>query len=139
MKTSATVLLSLIESHCIPILMYACECVVWNKSMINSMEHAYNQAYNKIFKTYDVIIVNRCKYHMGYLPVELKYVSKKINFLSCLNKSPIIVIRILKKMDNDFDKLSDIYSLGGEASLKDDLWNYEYFVRNSLPDEVLDN
>ena len=51
---------SLIETHCISILLYGWESLVYNKSMLATYENAYQQAYMKLLKTFDKNIIFEC-------------------------------------------------------------------------------
>ena len=104
-KTSPLVLSSLIETQCVPILLYARECFLWKQSMYASIENAYSQAFMKIFNTFDKKIVLQCEYFMGVLPIELKLVLKQLKFLFDLKYINNSVIFILHKNSLDYSNL----------------------------------
>jgi len=81
-QSSPTVLLSIIEAQCNPILLYASECLNWKKSMFNYLDNSFRQAYFKIFNTFDKNVVNQCMFFMGQLPIELSIIKRKIQFLT---------------------------------------------------------
>jgi hypothetical protein len=105
LNTSPTVLCSLIESFCVSVLLYAAESIVWNKEMLKSFESAYSHAFMKIFKTFDITVVKQCQFYMGYLPIELKIVSKKITFLTKMLKSNIFILKYLCNVNNELMEL----------------------------------
>ena len=112
LKTSPVVLTSLIESYCVPIMLYSSESICWTKAMFNSCEHAYSLAFMKIFKTFDKNVVQQCQYFMGQMPFELKIVSKQINFLINLQNSPNNICRILSHdIDQDCASLCKLYNI----------------------------
>ena len=78
--SSPQVVLSLVESYCVPVLLYGLESVELPKSVIRSIENAYFQVYNKLFHTFDRDVVKQCQFYLNYLPAELKLVSRKLNF-----------------------------------------------------------
>ena len=80
--SSPSVVLSLVESFCVPVLLYGLECVNLTAACIRSIENAYSQVYSKIFNTYNKDIIEQCKFFMGQLPAALKIVNKKCNFLA---------------------------------------------------------
>ena len=44
-NSSPAIILSLIEAQCVPILLYASECIGWKKSLIESLENTLYQTY----------------------------------------------------------------------------------------------
>lgn len=80
--SSPDVVLSLIESNCVPVLLYGLECVELNNSLLRSIENAYSQVFSKLFHTFDRSVIKQCQFYMGYLPAELKIANRKMNFLS---------------------------------------------------------
>ena len=83
-QSSPVVLCSLINSYCTPILLYALETLCLNNKILNSLENAYNQAFFKIFSTYDKDVISQCQYYMGYLPIRLTSDIRKLTFLTRL-------------------------------------------------------
>ena len=51
-NSSPHLICSLFQSYCVPILLYAAECLTSNNSMFNNIEHVYLQAFIKIFHTF---------------------------------------------------------------------------------------
>ena len=80
--SSPDVVLSLVESNCVPVLLYGLECVELNNSLLRSIENAYSQVFSKLFHTFDRSVIKQCQFYMGYLPAELKIANRKMNFLS---------------------------------------------------------
>jgi hypothetical protein len=78
--SSPVVLCSLINSYCIPILLYALETLRLSNKLLKSFENAYNQAFFKIFSTYDKNVVSHCQFYMGYLPIRLILDIRKLTF-----------------------------------------------------------
>ena len=69
MKSSPLVLMSLINSFCLPILLYSMEAVYLNKRDVTKLDSAYSQSFSKIFNTWDTNVVNQCQYFMSSLYV----------------------------------------------------------------------
>jgi len=110
-NSSPAIILSLIEAQCVPILLYASECIVWKKSLIESLENTLCQAYFKIFRTFDKSIAYQCMYFMGQLPLEFKIAQRKINFLSNLKKTSSQSMCSILKNDNELKELMMKYKL----------------------------
>ena len=81
-KSSPVVLCSLINSYCTPILLYALETLCLSNKLINSIEIAYNQAFFKVFSTFDKDVVSQCQFYMGYLPLRTILDIRKLSFLT---------------------------------------------------------
>ena len=101
--------------------------------MINSCEHAYSLAFIKIFKTFDKAVVQQCQYFMGQLPLELKIVSRQLNFLMSLHKSPNNLCKILSHYhDQECTNLCKNYKIDipchllTKSALKNGLWKFFY-------------
>ena len=58
--SSPRVVITLVESHCMPILLYGLESIVLNKSMIRSIENAYSQIFSKIFHSFERNTIKQC-------------------------------------------------------------------------------
>jgi len=84
---SPSVVISLVESYCVPILLYSLDCVELSKSMLQSLENAYSQVYSKIFHTFNKTIIKQCQFYLGQMPIELKIASRRINFLKKISIS----------------------------------------------------
>ena len=102
LNTSPVLLCSLINSFCVPILMYGLESVIINTKTKNSLENAYSQAFMKIFKTFDKNIISICQFNMGYLPIELQLVLKQLKFLIGVKKSGNATCNFLATLHNDW-------------------------------------
>lgn len=87
LNTSPVTLCSLIDHCCLPILLYASESIPWNKSLMQSIENAYSQAFFKIFHASDTHTLKCCQFYMGCLPIELRIMQKKLKFLSAIKDS----------------------------------------------------
>ena len=55
------VTLQLIQSKCVPALLYGLDVCLLNKSDINSLDFAVNQFFMKLFCTSDINIVSECQ------------------------------------------------------------------------------
>jgi len=84
-KDNITVILSLIASFCTPILLYALEAVILNKSETQRLDNPFNMVFNKLFGTFDKSIIKSCQYHCGYLPFSLLHDLKYLRFARKLN------------------------------------------------------
>jgi len=60
---------------------------------------------------------------MRQLPIELKIALRRVNFLSKLKNSGNIILRTLRKLDTDTDKLCVKYGFGVDRN-KDKAWKF---------------
>jgi len=125
LQTSPTVLCSLIDSYCTPVLLYALESLNWNNKLLNSLENAYSQAYFKIFSTYDKNVIAECHLYMGYLPIPFVLDVRKLNFLTrfmATNKNSVLT----SIHDDEYILLCNKYGIPVDGKLT----NFKYFVWN---------
>ena len=131
LKTSPLVLISLINSYCVPNLLYCAESFWWSKSMLNSCENAYALAFMKVFRSYDKKIIEQCQYYMGKLPLELQIIQRQINFFANVNKSVHNNNCKLISINNDeYVNLCNTYKLSltagifSKSRVKHELWSF---------------
>ena len=111
LNTSLDVLCSLIESQCVPILLFAAESLKWSNKTLKSIENAYNQVFFKIFQTFDKELVKQCQYNLGYLPMRLLLDVRKLNFLTKLNNmSHYVMHKLVSKTDDEYLDLCQKYN-----------------------------
>jgi len=127
---SPTLLCSLIDHCCLPSLLYATECFLWNSSMFKSMDYTYNQAFSKLFKTNDTKIIKRCQFHMGCLPMELRIVNKKFNFLNKNRNSSNLLMLSASQDDPDLKEILIEYNLNSYAKNSLTLTLWKHFEHN---------
>jgi len=82
-----SVILSLFQSFCVPILFYSLEALWLNKSQRNSIDFVYNNIFVKIFNVQDSQSISLCQLYMGYLPASYLLDLKTLNFHYSLVKN----------------------------------------------------
>ena len=100
MHTSAELLCALINAQCVPILFYASEVLSWKAKDVRSMTFAYNQAFFKIFRTFDPKVVRECQFYMRILPFDLLLDLRRLNFLDnvdnvCFNRNNDVDLAVI--------------------------------------------
>ena len=83
-----SVILSLFNSFCVPVLLYGLEAFNLNKSCRNSLDFAFHSLFAKIFKTNDANTISTCQYYCGYLPASQLLDLKIINFFNGIAAMP---------------------------------------------------
>ena len=94
-KDNKAVSLNLIASMALPILTYALEALVLNKSELLALNHPWERSFEKVFHTFNKDIVKQCQQYMGYLPVHSYYYMKSFTFLKNLEASPNQFLRMI--------------------------------------------
>lgn len=84
--SSPVVIISLVESYCLPILLYGLEGLSLNKSLTEQLDAAYSQLYTKLFKTFDKTSIYLCQYYLNKIPLKYIINNRKINFLISVSK-----------------------------------------------------
>ena len=69
------------------ILLYASEVLSWNAKKVRSMSFVYNQAFFKIFKTFDPVVIRNCQFYMNILPFDLLLDLRRLHFLDNVNNA----------------------------------------------------
>ena len=77
---SAETILQLLQSKCMPVLLYGLKAFPSNSSDYTSLEHPVTMAFMKVFKTNSVTIVNECQDAFGFDTVRRQIIKRKIIF-----------------------------------------------------------
>jgi len=77
-------ILSVAATNCLPILLYGLEACLLTKVQLKSLEYAYNAVFVKLFKTFDIGIINSCQYYTGFLSADHALSSARLRFQSFL-------------------------------------------------------
>jgi len=101
--------------------------------MFKSFEHAYSQAFMKLFRTSDINVVKQCQFYCGCLPIELKIIYRKFNFHRNLLKSSNYLCRFINnlKVDNELHNICLKYNstaVSTQNNIKQCLWNYFFLT-----------
>ena len=81
-----SVVLSLFQSVCTPILIYGLNALSLKTSEINSLTFAFNNLFHKFFKTSNKNTIEQCQYFCGVWPFFALYEFHRFNFLACMFK-----------------------------------------------------
>jgi len=69
-NTSPEVLCSLVQSFCLPVILYGAEALNYSAKLLNGLEKSYSLAFSKIFKTFDKTIILNCQFFIETLPIK---------------------------------------------------------------------
>ena len=89
-----TVAISLCNSYCVPMLLYAVEAMHLTKTEKLRLSSPFNRLFSKLFKSFDRSVVQQCQYYMSCLPLDYVIDLRHCKFLFKL-----------QSIDNNFIKL----------------------------------
>ena len=108
-------ILSLIDTFCIPVLFYGLEVLSLSKSDRSklTLEFAYSTVFHKLFQVKDKENINLCQYYTGCLPVSCRLDLRKLNFLRGLNDMKDSLPCILSELitSDEYCKLMNCYDI----------------------------
>ena len=78
---SISILLKLIFCQAVPKLIYGVSATGLSKSDMKSFEYAYNRIFNKIFKSFDKVVISNCQIFCNYLNFECLYELHRLRFV----------------------------------------------------------
>ena len=78
---SAEVIIQLLQSKCMPVLLYDLEACSINSSDYISLEHPVTIAFMKVFKTNSVTVINECREAFSFDTVRRQIIKGQINCL----------------------------------------------------------
>ena len=86
------VTLHLVHSIDLPILTYGLEALSLTKTQILSVEHPWSRMFMKLFKTFNLAIIQECQYFCDLLPIRHLYTLHRMCFLTKLDDSTNSVV-----------------------------------------------
>ena len=94
-KANEALIVSLVNTFCVPMIMYSMEALDLNVSLLRSLDEPMYNAFGKIFKSFDRPTLRSCMYYMGVLPLRFTFFCRKLKFLTNLSHSTNILITSL--------------------------------------------
>jgi len=126
----ADVTLSLINSYCLPILLYGLEAVVLSKAECVRLNHPLDMVFSKVFGTFNKGIIRDCYYYMHFLPLTYAIDLRRMLFLCRIMRhqpdNSIAKILLNSVGKDEFCKLADKYgilSTDSFSKIKFKIWN----------------
>ena len=123
LNTSAELLCSVINIHCIPILMYASEVLSWTIKELRSMVNVYNQAFYKIFRTFDKNIIITCQFYMNILPFDLLVDLQRLNFLDNI-KNAVTYDNDRNEIESILNRYGFVRNINRANNWKTEMWRF---------------
>src|SRR5271156_4015862 len=133
LNTSTELLCSVINTHCIPILMYASEVLSWTKKEVRSMANVYNQGFYKIFRAFDKNIIITCLFYMNILPFDFLVDLRRLNFLDNIKN------RVTYDNDDGYEiefiinKYGYVHNSNRANNWKTEMWKFFHNKVSSIP------
>ena len=123
LSTSAELSCSLINAHCIPILLFASEALYWSAKNLRSMANVYNQAFYKIFKTFDNEVIRNCQFYMNILPFNLLIDLWRLNFVDSI-KNMVIYVNCREEIKTIMHRYGFVQNVYQANNWKAEIWKY---------------
>jgi hypothetical protein len=127
-KASPAISLSLINSFCLPVLLYGVESMKISSRNLNSLEFAYTAAFGKIFGSYDKSVVRHCQFYCGVLPITYNIDIRRLKFLNSLDTSRNLHINFLFMLNarTEINDMLSKYNLNSDQifNCKAALWGH---------------
>jgi len=111
-----SVIISIVEAYCVPILLYGLDCIELSSSLVQSLENAYSQLYSKLFHSFDKNLIRDCQFYSGQLPVELKIANRRFNFLKKINLKDNTYCKYFDLRYNELSLLINKYCSASDGS-----------------------
>jgi len=126
-KASPAVLLSLVNSYCLPVLLYGIEAIQINAKHRNGMENAYRTLFAKKFSTFDQSVILSCQFYCGVLPLSYIVDNRTFEFYKRLSTScnECLKFHFLRSGERTYKFLQskyNIFSLDNASNVKAKMW-----------------
>ena len=89
------VIFSLIDSFCIPVILYGLETFQLCKKQRKSLNRSYSGIFGIVFKTFDENTILNCQYHCGAIPLSYTTDLRTMLFYLDLMKSDNVCLKML--------------------------------------------
>ena len=98
------VTLYLVHSIALPTLTYGLEALSLTKTQILSLEHPWSRMFMKLFKTFNLAVIQQCQFFCKLLPIRHLYTVHRMRFLNNLENSlnpPVYHIHQCRSAEHD--------------------------------------
>jgi hypothetical protein len=99
LRASHNLILSLIDTFCIPVLLYGLEAMPLSKSERNSIDFTYSTAFFKIFNVKEKPVLKLCQFYSRCLPPSYRLDIRQLNFLNTVqslkDSLPLYLLRLV--------------------------------------------
>ena len=102
-QADVSVIISLINSFCVPVLLYGLDAFKLNKAGYTTLESAYSAAFSKLFSTNNADVIRETQFFCGALPLKFRIDLRRINFLITLKESNNLLIRVLSRLSGEYE------------------------------------
>ena len=128
MRAEPNLILSLIDTFCIPLLLYGLEALILTNSDRSTLDFIYFSVYFKVFHMKEKLCINLCQYYSGCLPASYRLDVRKIYFVYSLSNAydslPFQSLSLLGS--DDLVSLMEKYVItprDSAAAVKAKIWN----------------
>ncbi len=116
-QRNSGVVLSLINSFCIPVLLYGLEAFSLKQSNVNKINSLLNTVYSKVFNVRDNQTILECQFYSGQLPLSYILDLKTLNFHKSLITVPNSLSYVVNKLtvSDDISKICLRYDISSRC------------------------
>jgi hypothetical protein len=135
-RASLNLLLSLIDTFCIPVLLYGLDAVTLMKSDRSTIDFVYSTVFCKLFHVKENNTIKLCQFFSGCLPPSYRLDIRRLNFFHGLNKSVLkdslpSLLFLIADIE-DYNSLVNNYSI----SDKDNIWKVKSKVFDCFKTDI---
>ena len=94
-KSQIDNILTLISTFAEPVLLFGLETGCLSNAQIDSLNYTFNSIYMKLFYTFDVNIINECRFYTNRLPLEHVIDNRFLRFCKLIKAIPNSPARLL--------------------------------------------
>ena len=128
-RASPSVILSLVNSFCLPVLLYGIEAMSMNVKIRNALHNAFRTIFVKIFASFDHNVILNCQYFCGILPLCYRLDMRVIEFFKDLMNTTNVYLkfhflRTGNKMLKELLKKYNVESMISTFQLKYIMWKH---------------
>jgi hypothetical protein len=102
LRAQPSLILSLIDTFCIPLLLYGLDALLLTNSERSTLDFIYSTVYLKVFHVKEKVCINLCQYYSGCLPASYRLDVRKINFMySVFNSYDSLPYQLVSLLGSD--------------------------------------
>ena len=113
LRAQNNLILSLINTFCIPVLLYGLDALILSKSEKSTLDFIYSSVFFKKFYVKEKLCINLCQFYSGCLPASYRLDLLKINFFNSLfnanDSLPFLLFFLLES--DELDSLRRKYNI----------------------------
>jgi hypothetical protein len=122
-----SIVLSLCNSFCTPMLLYGIEAMNLTKTEKQLVSSPFNRLFSRLFKSFDKNVIRCCQFYTSYLPLSYIIDLRRLNFCLKIKSCSNTLMRLLSKnAENYINEVCHFYNLSANSpgSWRNAMWNH---------------